>query len=255
MTYRIRNIGIAVALAIVAALLTTFYVTNYKRTVQQGEEMVAVYVASRDIPLGTPGADVAQRSMLKVEHVTRRSVVPGAISQTGQIDKLVAVEPIYAGEQISTRRFRTPQEQGIRAQLKGNLRAIQVAGSEHQLLAGTLKEGDRIDILGTWELPEGRQNHVSRVVLRNLLVLKAPDTSQISSKIGSNPDQPFNAMLQLTDAQAEKFWWLHENGEWSFQLRPVTDPADTPERLENSVTLALDGVSARERRRVTGGGR
>ena len=38
MTYRIRNIGIAVALAIVAALLTTFYVTNYKRTVQQGEQ-------------------------------------------------------------------------------------------------------------------------------------------------------------------------------------------------------------------------
>ena len=63
MTYRIRNIGIAVALAVVAALLTTFYVTNYKRTVQQGEETVPVYVASHDIPLGTSGADVAQRSM------------------------------------------------------------------------------------------------------------------------------------------------------------------------------------------------
>ena len=47
MTYRIRNIGIAVALAIVAALLTTFYVTNYKRTVQQGEDMVPVYVAAQ----------------------------------------------------------------------------------------------------------------------------------------------------------------------------------------------------------------
>ena len=59
MTYRIRNIGIAVALAIVAALLTTFYVTNYKRTVQQGEQKVPVYVAARDIPLGTPGADLS----------------------------------------------------------------------------------------------------------------------------------------------------------------------------------------------------
>ena len=102
-------------------------------------------------------------------------------------------------------------------------------------------------------LPESSSNHVARVVLRNLLVLKAPDTSQISSKIGSNPDQPFAATLAMTDAQAEKFWWVHENGEWTFQLRPVTDSADSPERLENSVTVALDGVSARERRRVTGG--
>ena len=130
MTYRIRNIGIAVALAVVAALLTTFYVTNYKRTVQQGEETVPVYVASHDIPLGTSGADVTQRSMIRVEHVTRRSVVPGAISKPDQIDDLVAVEPIYAGEQVSTKRFRTAEEQGIKSQLKGNMRAIQVAGSD-----------------------------------------------------------------------------------------------------------------------------
>src|SRR5688572_26387099 len=134
MTYRIRNIGIAVALAIVAALLTTFYVTNYKRTVQQGDQKVPVYVAANDIALGTTGSDVTQRKLLRVEHVPRRSVVPGAISQPNQIDKLVAVEPIYAGEQVSTRRFRTAEEQGIRAQLKGNLRAFQLAGNDHQLM-------------------------------------------------------------------------------------------------------------------------
>jgi Flp pilus assembly protein CpaB len=254
MTYRLRNIGIAVALAIVAALLTTFYVTNYKRNVQQGEEKVPVYVAARDIPLGTSGSDVAQRGMLHVEHVPRQSVVPGAISQPNQVDKLVAVEPIYAGEQVSTRRFATAKEQGIRAQLKGNLRALQVAGSEQQLLVGTLKEGDRVDLIGTWTLPETSSNHVSRVVLRNLPVLQAPDTSRFSSKIGSNPDQPFAAMLAMTDSQAEKFWWVAQNGEWTLSLRPVTDAADSPERLENSITVALDGVSARERKRVVTGG-
>src|SRR4249919_288749 len=128
MTYRLRNIGIAVALAIVAALLTTFYVTNYKRSVQHGESKVPVYVAAHDIALGTPGSDLAQGGVLKVEQVPRRSVVPGAISQPSQVDKLVAVEPIYAGEQISTRRFRTAQEQGVRSQLKGNLRALEIPG-------------------------------------------------------------------------------------------------------------------------------
>ncbi|TMK77676.1 MAG: Flp pilus assembly protein CpaB [Actinobacteria bacterium] len=253
MTYRIRNIGIAVALAIVAALLTTFYVTNYKRNVQQGEQKVPVYVASHDIPLGTPGSDIAHHSMLRVEHVLRRSVVPGAISQPDQIDKLVAVEPIYAGEQVSTRRFRTAQEQGIRAQLKGNLRAFEIAGSEQQLLAGTLKDGDRVDFVGNWLLPEGGQTHVSRVVLRDLLVLQAPETSRISSKLGSSPDQPFSTMLAVTDAQSEKLWWVAQNGKWSLELRAVTDAADSPDRIESANTVALDGLSARERKRARGG--
>ena len=88
--------------------------------------------------------------MLRVEQVPRRSVVPGAISQPDQIEKLVAVDQIYAGEQVSTSRFRPVQEQGVQAQLKGNLRALEVPATGPQLLNGTLKDGDRVDILGNW---------------------------------------------------------------------------------------------------------
>jgi Flp pilus assembly protein CpaB len=255
MTYRVRNIGIAIALAIVAALLTTFYVTNYKRNVQQGEEMVPVYVAAKNIEIGTPGAELSSDKLLKVEHVPRRSVVPGAISKPDQIADSVAVEGIYAGEQISTNRFRAAEEQGIRAQLKGNLRAIQVSGSEPALLAGTLQSGDRVDVLGTWLFPEDSQNHVSRVILRDLLVLRAPESNQLQSKIGSNPNSPFSAMLAMTDAQAQKFLWIVENGDWTLQMRPVTDPADTPDSYENSGSLLADGLRPGARRRLNGGRR
>jgi Flp pilus assembly protein CpaB len=255
MTYRIRNIGIAIALAIVAGLLTTFYVTNYKRNVQHGEENVAVYVASKDIALGTPGSEVTNQKLVRVEHVPRRSVVPGAISQPNQVGELVAVEPIYAGEQISTRRFRTTGEQGIRAQLKGNLRALQLPGSEQQLLAGTLKAGDRVDFVGTWTFPEGKQIHVARIILRDLLVLEPPETSEVRSKITSNANEPFSAMLALSDAQAQKVWWLKENGEWTLALRPVADAADSPDSFETSGSLLLDGLRPGVRRRIAGGGR
>jgi Flp pilus assembly protein CpaB len=253
MTYRVRNIGIAIALAIVAALLTTFYVTNYKRNVQQGEEMVPVYVAAQNIDIGTPGSELSGRKLLKVEHVPRRSVVPGAISEPEQIEKWVAVEGIYAGEQISTNRFRAAEEQGVRAQLKGNLRAIQISGGEAELLAGTLKSGDRVDVVGTWVFPENSQNHVSRVILRDLLVLRAPESNQLQSKIGSNPNSPFSAMLAVTDAQAQKFFWIVQNGEWSLQMRPVTDPADTPDSYENAGSMLADGLRHGARRRLTGG--
>ena len=38
MNYRVKNIGIAVALAALAAILTSVYVVNYKRHVQRGEK-------------------------------------------------------------------------------------------------------------------------------------------------------------------------------------------------------------------------
>jgi Flp pilus assembly protein CpaB len=252
MTYRLRNIGIAIVLAVVAALLTTFYVTNYKRSVQHSEGNVPVYVATHDIEIGTSGADVAQGGGLRVEQVPRRSVVPGAISQPDQIADKVAVEAIYAGEQVSTQRFRSVQEQGVQAQLKGNLRALQVPGSATQLLNGTLKDGDHVDIVGYWEFPEGK-NHISRQLLRNVLVLQAPETSAVESHLSSNPNEGFTVMLALTDSQATKFWWLVNNGEWSLQLRPVTDPSDSPEELNNAKTNALDGLNVRQRARARSG--
>jgi Flp pilus assembly protein CpaB len=256
MTYRVRNIGIAIALAIVAALLTTFYVTNYKRNVQQGEDMVPVYVAAQNIEIGTSGSELSGQKLLKVEHVSRRSVVPGAISEPEQIEESVAVEAIYAGEQISTRRFRAAEEQGIRAQLKGNLRAIQVPGSEHQLLAGTITDGDHVDIVGVVELSSRAARGAvaaSRVVLRDLLVLRAPETNQLKSKIGSDPSSPYSVMLALTDAQASKLFFVMEEGEWTLQLRPVTDPADSPESLETVDSVLGDGLRLGQRRALRGG--
>ena len=103
MTYRLRNIFVAVGLALVAALLTTFYVANYKRHVQQSETTVKVFVAKRDIPAGTPGADLVAHGWVSTADVVQRTVVPGAISNPQQILSLITAQNIYAGEQITAR--------------------------------------------------------------------------------------------------------------------------------------------------------
>jgi Flp pilus assembly protein CpaB len=255
MTYRVRNIGIAVALAIVAALLTTFYVTNYKRNVQHGEEMVPVYVAARDIPIGTSGSDIVNRKMLTTESITRRSVVPGAFSEPDQLAELVATEQIYAGEQLSKRRFQTAGEQGIRAQLKGNLRAVQVPGTANQLLLGTLRANDRVDFLGSVELDGVQDPKGTRVFLRNILVLRPANESKVTSKIANGPEGGYSAIFALTDSQAEKLWHVAVNGEWSVQLRPVAEASDSPEKLEIAQTVLGDGLKGGQRKRLNQGRR
>ena len=150
MNYRAKNIGIAVALAALAAILTSAYVVNYKRHVQRGEGKVTVLVAARDIPAGTSGADVVDQKMLKEQTVPRKAVVAGAISSPSQLAQYVATQDVFEGEQVSTRRFSPPTEQGIRAQIKGTQRAYELPGDSNQLLAGTLKAGDHMDVVGTW---------------------------------------------------------------------------------------------------------
>jgi Flp pilus assembly protein CpaB len=234
MSYRLRNIGIAVVLAVLAALLTIFYVTNYKKSVQQGEDLVPVWVATRDIPVGTSGAEVSDRNLLRATEIAKRSVVPGAISKPEQIEALIATEKVYEGEQLTLSRFHPLGEQGIKAQLKGRLRAFELAGNEHQLLMGTIDEGDHVDFVGSLEVGN---LEVTKVVLRDLLVLKAPESGAVETKLGARPDEAFAATLALTDAQAQKLFHVFTHGDWSLQLRPVTDAADSRESFDTSMTI------------------
>jgi Flp pilus assembly protein CpaB len=247
MSYRLRNIGIAVVLAVLAALLTIFYVTNYKKSVQQGEELVPVLVAARDISIGTSGSEVGDRNLLKPVEVAKRTVVAGAISKPEQIEQLVAAETIYEGEQVTLSRFRPLGQQGIDAQLKGRLRAFELPGSEHQLMLGTLEEGDHVDFVGSLGIGNGL--HVTKVVLRDLLVLEAPDAGTVESKLGARPDEAFSATLALTDAQSQKLFHVATHGDWALQLRPVTDAADSRESFETDVTVMCRRCPAGRRNR------
>jgi Flp pilus assembly protein CpaB len=210
-----------------------------------------VYVASQDIPAGTSGADAG--SLLTEQEVAKRNVTPGAISTPEQLDGRVAAATIYAGEQVTTRRFTTEEAKGIRAQIEGNERALAVPGTSEQLLAGTLVAGDRVDVVGSWNVPENATHHFSRVVLRDLLVLEAPE-SGVTTESVTNPQEAtggYSAILALTDAQAQKLFWVTQNGTWALQLRPTTDAADSPENAESAESLLLDGIGEARLRAMT----
>jgi Flp pilus assembly protein CpaB len=253
MAYRARNILIAVALAAVAALLTSIFVTSYKRHVQRGEDHVTVLVAKRDIPQGTSGADAS--SMLSPVEVPRRSVVPGAITSADEISSLVASQQTFQGEQVTTRRFSPVAQVGPRADLKGTLRAFQVAGDANQLLAGTLRDGDHVDLVAA--LKNGNNGEFSRVVLRNLKVLHAPGAPAAGSKI-TGVNQNFSAMIEMTDSQAQKFQLVLSNREgsdsagWHLALRPVVHGADSPDSVSTVLTVLRDGLSPAALRKFVG---
>jgi Flp pilus assembly protein CpaB len=239
LAYRVRNIVIAIGLALVAMMLTLFYVTNYKRSVQRDASNVQVYVAAKDVPAGVAGAELGRSGDLRLVSVARRSVVPGAISSPDQIQGQVLAGPLYAGEQVTLRRFADIAAQGVRAQLKGTMRAVQVPGDTNQLLAGTLHAGDHVDLVANVRVDQNRVSNATRIVLRDLTVLGGPDLSA-TSRVASGAAT--SIIVGVTDTQVQRLFFVLKNADWTLQLRPVVGAADSRERVETLDSIMREGV-------------
>jgi pilus assembly protein CpaB len=191
--------------------------------------------------------------MLVKSEVARRSVVPGSISAPAQLDSLVSTEPIYAGEQVSTRRFATPSQQGIGAQLKGTMRAFQLPGDQHQLLSGTLKPGDRVDVIASIKPAADGEDFKTRIILRDIEVLRAAGGSGTGEKI-TEQTSSLSVLLAVTDRQVQKLFHVSKHGDWSLELRPPVKATDSPETIADARTILRDGLSGSQLDKLQAGG-
>lgn len=236
--YRIRNIVIAAALAAAAVLLTVIYVTSARNDATAGKESVTVYVPSKDFAVGTPGSTVA--GSLDKQTIARKNAAPEAVTAPGQLDGLYLTQPVYKGEQLTLNRFALPKEQGIRAQLTGSERALQVPGTADQVLAGTLIVGDRVDVVASLKDPADNTKVKSSVVLRNLQVLQTEDGDGGSQLKTADVNQ-HAVVLAVTDAQAQRLYYVMKNGDWTLQLRPVKKPKDSDRSVDTYTTVLAGG--------------
>jgi len=237
--YRIRNIVIAAVLAAAAVLLTVIYVTSARNEVAAGKENVTVYVPSKDYSVGTAGSTIAGN--LQKQTVARKNAAPDAISKPAQLNGLYLTQPVYKGEQLTLNRFALPKQQGIRSQLSGDQRALQVPGTSDQVLSGTLMAGDRVDVVANLKDPKDNTNVKTSVVLRNLRVLETQDGSG-GSKLSSSDQSLDSVILAMTDGQAQRLYYVMKNGDWALQLRPVKKPTDSTRSTATFTTVLAGGA-------------
>jgi pilus assembly protein CpaB len=253
MTYRLRNILIAVGLAVVAALLTVFYVSNYKSSVRADSETVTVLVAKQDIPLGTLGSQVVSQKMLATEQIPRKAIVSGTISKPEDIQSLIATQPIYIGEQVTARRFGPVEEAGVRTQLKGTYRAIQIKGDPNQILAGVLRPGDHVDVVSSVKFPdEASQKHFTKVVLHDVLVLRTSGSTDSQVSVVDPTGGDGWAMLRVTDKQSQTLYHVYANDDWWLELRPGLNDANSPDTVDDAVSILKRGIGGKAKGRRGG---
>ncbi|HST18771.1 MAG TPA: hypothetical protein VLK36_13965 [Gaiellaceae bacterium] len=238
LTTNLKNILIAAALAVAAVALTVVYVSSSKsKQSASSPAFRTVLVAARDIPVGTTGAQLAHAGWLTSARVPANAVASGVVPSRGELAALVAIQPTYRGEQIVARRFGTSQQEGLVSTIHGQLRIFELPGDTHQLLAGIVHAGNRVDVVGSIVKPEGSQSHYGVIAVRNVLVVKAPSGSSSSS------DQT-SVDLQLTSSQAQKVFWMEKNADWSLLLRPSVHPSNAAGKPVTAESL-VEGANAR----------
>ncbi len=143
-----KGIIIPAALALLAVLLTFQYIHQKERELGFLAEPLPVLVVNRNAPRLTR----LDRTMLTVEQIPRRYVQPGALSAYEDAVDQVTIVPILQGEQLlGTKLVAYGIETGLAVKIPKGLRAVTIGVTDESGVAGLIKPGDFVDVLGSFE--------------------------------------------------------------------------------------------------------
>jgi Flp pilus assembly protein CpaB len=220
---------IAVATAALAGVLLLAYLDNYKENVNGGVTPTPVLVADRLIPKGTSGDAVIAGSLFRTATVTEEQLAGGAITDAAAFDGKVATRDIYPGQQITAGAFARDADP-LRGQLEQAQRAISVPLDTAHGLVGDIRTGDHVDVLAgvnTVDGSSGRGQPALKLILRDVLVLKAPPTDGSTTSGQVEARDVGNIIVRTTDREAAQLAWASDNGKVWFMLRPPSGAKDS----------------------------
>jgi Flp pilus assembly protein CpaB len=232
MNYSVRNIVIAGGLAVVAIIAVLLYTSNVRDKARQDQHRVQVLVAAKDIPAGTTGKQVIDGHLLVPKAIIQTDQVPGALTSMQGLDNLVVSQTIYHAQQVPSAIFQPPLTTGTSLQIRATERAISVPVDTDSGLVGTLKDGDRVDVLLAYKGDNGGVSF-TRPLLRDVLVLTAPDPKGGDAHV----------LLKLSDVDSTKLLYATQFQKVWLVERPKTQAQDSPAALETASTVLFDGLS------------
>jgi Flp pilus assembly protein CpaB len=247
-TYSVRNIAIAIVMAIAAAAAVLVYTSSYKQSVTRGQKRVEVLVATRDIPAGTKSEDAA--NAMSLTQVLTDDRAPGAITSMNGFAGKVASQTIFAGQQVIGAVFTS----GVTGQNKSLLlakteRGIRVACNPNpSCLIGDIQAGDRVDVFETLGTNNG--GAITRLLLAGVRVIDvpAPDAKKSGLSAQNSKDEP-TVMVAVSQQIAAKFAWLNGNGNnpngqiWMAIRPPDATAVDMPIIVEGTTSMLTDGLT------------
>lgn len=210
-----RLLYISLTLGLLTALLVFAYVKAAVRPESEGaRESVTVVVAQREIRAKTP----LTAGDLIMHTLPRAQANPKALQSIDDAVGRLTKDGIAAGEQVlESSLYAKDEKPGLTFAIPAGKRAVSVAVNEVIGVAGFVKPGDRVDVLGTFD-----EQVVGKTV--TVTVLQDVEVLAISQRMeDEDPDAQVatTATLALTLDEAEKVTLAEERGKLRLALRPA----------------------------------
>lgn len=226
-----RSRGLVVAVAFMLAMSATFVVYLYMRGLEKkttGGEMVAVVVATEDIPAGTQLDELLAEDRFETRRVPEDAVVRGAVMSFDDLEGRETSAPVLAGEQISTTRLRgSEQLPGGMLGIPNGYQALTLPLETPRLAGGAIQNGDRITVYGTFTNIASEQGNSPAATVTLVADVEVLDvTAQQVTGETNQTTEMVTLALKPKDAQAVVF--AQEQGTiWMTLLPPNEKGTDS----------------------------
>lgn len=229
--------------AVLAAVVLLVYIAQYRDSVRQEQKPVAVLVANGIIPKGTSGDVIGDKQLYTVQKIPANHVHNGAITDPNSLKGRVTVDELFTGTQLTESDF--ADKTGVGTQITGNQRAISVALDASGGMTGFIHTGDRVDVVGGFNIDnglDGKTHPVVETLMTNILVLDAPESAPKTGIGASNNTSNF--VLQVTDLQAVEVAFAAENGRLWLLMRPPSGATDSATLPLQTLETELFGIKS-----------
>ena len=239
-----NNIFIPLILAAVGVFLITQYLRTKEGELGLSAELIPVMVANADIATYTK----VDKSMFHSIEIPKKFVQPSSLKNPDEIDGRVSLIPILKGEQILTTMLSgAGQSAGLALKIRPGYRAVSVGVDAISGVSGLLRPGDKVDVLGTFDLTsENNLDKRTFTLIKDITVLavgedlgaeslikeatEAKDAEELNSRVANlrktvkkNHETKETVTLLVDPVDAQKIVLSQEIGTVFLALCPAMD--------------------------------
>lgn len=244
-----RAFFISLAFAFVGMGLVAFYISEQeKRLLEAHGQPSTVVIAKANIN----EMQQLDSTLVDVKTVPATYEQPGVIREIKDVEGMVALVPIRAGEQIVVTKLAPKGAQtGLAPQVAANKRAMSIQIADDTGVSKLIKPGDYVDIVGSvsYPGPDGARFTELKTFLQNIRILATGEmvtnnlpqiyeTDPLTQKkiaVSGRSDQSFTTItVEVTPDQAQILILAQEGSKLYLTLR---NPVDRVETQVGSTTI------------------
>lgn len=214
-------------LALLGVLVLVLYAQGANDRAFEGAKLVSVIRLTTDVPAGTSSAELQEKT--EVIELPSAAVADGAVTGLDQVTGKQTNASVQKGEILLASRMVAPGTASRGASdVPRGFQEVSFSIETQRGVADSIKPGDRIGIVGSYDQPTAGRN-TTRMILKNVLVTKVsggPVTEEVAVTSAT-----LTVALQTTDVQ--KLVFTQEFGRTWLTLQN----ADTDQSGDASITV------------------